>query len=357
MTIIISDEAVNIALNTWLGGVPAWRNNATERLRTEMRAALTAALPFLTVQGAVKKLDLTVLERLAEYAEQYDQPDDNGAFPDIQDAMITVGDLRQARKLLSILSALEPSAARERALEEALSETRTDLVILQGTVAHAAKTDSRWEGMYERVGSWIKRIDAALPSPDRADAGKVEGDGCERCGGKGEIVVGKGRHGDTIIEDCPSCTRSQAEAIIAAKNATLQDAIECVKVLTEEKNKLEADNAALIHDLNRIKDHETELVNDNTALTARIKELDRCHEGTIDLCNQKTAQIEALEAKLAAAEKALEPFVSFFNEAMKGFTEGYAERTPSDKPVLGWNNAYLLMRHFIEARAVLGGKP
>lgn len=47
MTIIISDEAVNIALNTWLGGVPAWRNNATERLRTEMRAALTAALPFL----------------------------------------------------------------------------------------------------------------------------------------------------------------------------------------------------------------------------------------------------------------------------------------------------------------------
>lgn len=40
---------------------------------------------------------------------------------------------------------------------------------------------------------------------------------------------------------------------------------------------------------------------DNAALTARVKELDRCHEGTIDLCNQKTAQIEALEAKLAAA--------------------------------------------------------
>lgn len=40
-------------------------------------------------------------------------------------------------------------------------------------------------------------------------------------------------------------------------------------------------------------------------LTARVKELDRCHEGTIDLCNQKTAEIKALEAKLAAAEKAL----------------------------------------------------
>ncbi|NKE75364.1 hypothetical protein [Ochrobactrum sp. MC-1LL] len=74
-------------------------------------------------------------------------------------------------------------------------------------------------------------------------------------------------------------------------------------------------------------------------------------------CGLKDKTIDSLEAKLAAAEKALEPFVSFFNEAMKGFTEGYAERTPPDKPVLGWNNAYLLMRHFIEARAVLGGKP
>lgn len=59
MTIIISDEAVNIALNTWLGGVPAWSNDETERLRAEMRAALTAALPFLPVQGAVKKLAWT----------------------------------------------------------------------------------------------------------------------------------------------------------------------------------------------------------------------------------------------------------------------------------------------------------
>ncbi|KAB2709676.1 hypothetical protein [Brucella intermedia] len=77
----------------------------------------------------------------------------------------------------------------------------------------------------------------------------------------------------------------------------------------------------------------------------------------LDIIEEANDDKEALEAKLTAAEKALEPFVSFFNEAMKGFTEGYAERTPSDKPVLGWNNAYLLMRHFIEARAVLGGKP
>ncbi|WP_273785673.1 hypothetical protein [Brucella intermedia] len=73
-------------------------------------AMVEAALPHLPGVG-VKKLDLTVLERLADYAEQYDHPDENGPFPDIQDAMVTVGDLRQARKLLSTLSALELSAA------------------------------------------------------------------------------------------------------------------------------------------------------------------------------------------------------------------------------------------------------
>ncbi|MFI3904003.1 Lar family restriction alleviation protein [Ochrobactrum sp. S1502_03] len=66
-------------------------------------------------------------------------------------------------------------------------------------------------------------------------------------------------------------TRSQAEAIIAAKDA---------------------DNAALIHDLNRIKDHETELVNDNAALTERVK---------------------ALETQLAAAKKALEFYSNLDN--------------------------------------------
>ncbi|MCH4542966.1 hypothetical protein [Ochrobactrum sp. A-1] len=100
---------------------------------------------------------------------------------------------------------------------------------------------------------------------------------------------------------------------------------------------------------------------DNAALTARVKELAEALDKQRELDNESTLhhynRAEALEAKLAAAERALEPFVSFFNEAMKGFTEGYAERTPSDKPVLGWNNAYLLMRHFVEARAVLGGKP
>ncbi len=196
MTTIISDEAVNIALNTWLGGVPAWRNDATERLRTDMCAALTAALPFLPVQVAVKKLEWFVTANgdiasdsivgwyrlhmvVANTCYRLETP---GGFIEYKSPYShwpesEAKSAAQADYEARILSALEPSAARELALGEALTETRTDLVILQGNVADAARTDSRWEGMYERVGSWIKRIDAALSSPDHADAGKVEGDG------------------------------------------------------------------------------------------------------------------------------------------------------------------------------------
>src|SRR5690606_4897895 len=61
-------------------------------------------------------------------------------------------------------------------------------------------------------------------------------------------------------------TRSQAVELLAAERAEHDNTIATLSSLIE-------DNAALIHDLNRIKDHETELVNDNAALTARIKEL------------------------------------------------------------------------------------
>lgn len=157
-------------------------------------------------------------------------------------------------------------------------------------------------------------------------------------------------------------TRSQAEAIIAAKNATLQDAIECVKVLTEEKNKLEADNAALIHDLNRIKDHETELVNDNTALTARIKELETERDEALDDAKfaeriatkreiDANANVEALEAKLAAAEKALE----FYADSSK-WDDGYF-KSEDDGTVLRAYPSSVDKDQGDKARAVLGGKP
>ena len=174
-------------------------------------------------------------------------------------------------------------------------------------------------------------------------------------------------------------TRSQAEAIIAAERAKLtKEEADHTRSL-EERDRYHdvADKLAQaiadryqsdIGEHSNINDPWQNALNlieaDNAALTARVKELekdfydaDKSDISARDLLNDQDEKIEALEAKLAAAEKALEPFVSFFNEAMKGFTEGYAERTPSDKPVLGWNNAYLLMRHFVEARAVLGGKP
>ena len=121
--------------------------------------------------------------------------------------------------------------------------------------------------------------------------------------------------------------------------------------LIQRVEKAEADNAALIHDLNRIKDHETELVNDNAAKDARIKELDRCHEGTIDLCNQKTAQIKALEAKLAAAEKALE-----FYANQENWKNGRFEQVDGGT-VLRHYPASAHKDRGATARAVLGGKP
>ncbi|MGK8640357.1 hypothetical protein ACRS7F_13375 [Brucella anthropi] len=81
---------------------------------------------------------------------------------------------------------------------------------------------------------------------------------------------------------------------------------------------------------------------------ARIKELDRCHEGTIDLCNQKTVQIEALEAKLAAAERALEPFAEHANDRAVDDTGWRDKETVKIVVSIG---------DLRKARAVLGGKP
>lgn len=83
-------------------------------------------------------------------------------------------------------------------------------------------------------------------------------------------------------------------------------------------------------------------------LTARVKELDRCHEGTIDLCNQKTAEIKALEAKLAAAERALEPFAEHANDRAVDDTGWRDKETVKIVVSIG---------DLRKARAALGGKP
>ncbi|SUA82054.1 hypothetical protein [Brucella intermedia] len=89
-------------------------------------------------------------------------------------------------------------------------------------------------------------------------------------------------------------TRSQAEELLAAERAEKEIAERNRDAARENFLTMQKTAAKL---LERAEKAEA----DNAAQAARIKELDRCHEGTIDLCNQKTAQIEALEAKLAAA--------------------------------------------------------
>ncbi|WPM80874.1 hypothetical protein R5W60_05345 [Brucella pseudintermedia] len=172
MTTIISDEAVNIALNTWLGGVPAWRNNATERLRTEMRAALTSALPFLPVQGVkVKALGEDDYEVIIDAAAKAMRKATSG----VRGQTITVHDCLDWWVMKAtenhILSALEPSAAREQALEEgyrqgieAAAQKAAEMLVFADTTSTADRE--------------IPAAIRALSSPDHiADAGKVEGDG------------------------------------------------------------------------------------------------------------------------------------------------------------------------------------
>ncbi|WGG61822.1 hypothetical protein [Brucella intermedia] len=159
-------------------------------------------------------------------------------------------------------------------------------------------------------------------------------------------------------------TRSQAVELLAAeqeKALFLKTAMEIAQTHCGLKDKtidsLEADNAALTARVKEL-EHSERVKGVNTQYANALANLGMTEDDEAEpFADTIIEKLEALEAKLAAAEKALEPFVSFFNEAMKGFTEGYAERTPFDKPVFGWNNAYLLMQHFIEARAALGGKP
>ncbi|NYD84401.1 hypothetical protein [Brucella intermedia] len=131
MTIVISEEAVNIALNTWLGGVPAWCNDETERLRTEMRAALTAALPHLPQGVGVKKLEWQqdgagnhraetpfgneFVQKWTDIRDGNISYEHEGAYFETVEAAKAAA---QADYEARILSALEPSAARKLALEE-----------------------------------------------------------------------------------------------------------------------------------------------------------------------------------------------------------------------------------------------
>ncbi|PJT18903.1 hypothetical protein CN884_22710 [Ochrobactrum sp. 30A/1000/2015] len=144
---------------------------------------LTAALPFLSVQGAVKKLEwgnarITEDGREAEDAEspvgRYIATD-TGWFLlgrtgyEVERGLYQAKAAAQADYEARILSALEPSAARELALDVEFATIRAMIYCYEGDSAQAFEAQKA-----------LAKIDAAiraLSSPDHAEAGKVEGDG------------------------------------------------------------------------------------------------------------------------------------------------------------------------------------
>lgn len=135
-------------------------------------------------------------------------------------------------------------------------------------------------------------------------------------------------------------TRSQAEELLAAERAK-----------TERWHKKAMDAGVITHSdgttSHPMRKERDDLEADNAAQAARIKELekdfydaDKSDMSARDLLNDREAEIEALEAKLAAAEEVAQLVIQ-------------AEEDKSGDP-----NFYILMMQtaYDKARAVLGGK-
>lgn len=151
----------------------------------QMKAALTAALPFLSLQVAVKKLEwieIPACNGLNTARTEF------GTYT-IGSSLVARYGLKSISKPLAtlevakaaaqadyearILSALEPSAARELALEEHLHAIEQQLAV-NLEYFHDEKR-ILLETLQSHIISHISAI-RALSSPDHADAGKVEGD-------------------------------------------------------------------------------------------------------------------------------------------------------------------------------------
>ncbi|PWL18869.1 hypothetical protein DKP76_07355 [Falsochrobactrum shanghaiense] len=137
---MVSDEAVKAADKSMADSIG---HGMREKCLDHALAALTAAAPYM--QGAAREqaLDLSVLERLAKVADDYDEPDEIGPFPDIQDAMITVRDLRQIRKLLAAIRALSSPDHADAGKSVEAEAARTLLNGDQGKIYAACEGISR----------------------------------------------------------------------------------------------------------------------------------------------------------------------------------------------------------------------
>lgn len=132
----------------------------------------------------------------------------------------------------------------------------------------------------------------------------------------------------------PECiqlvTRSQAEELLAGRDV----------VIETQANSIDKLERKVRHWQERAEKAEA----DNAAQAARIKELENALLETAALLRARTAQAEALEAKLAAAQEALEPFALISSEGVI-------------KQETGHVTVITCAEYFHKARAARGGKP
>ncbi len=161
----------------------------------DIKEVITAALPFLPVQGAVKKLEWNEYEDEQGIPDRWDaEASSFGVFYSIEmqhdgyrvvfdhEAVGAVGvfDTLEAAKSAAqadyearILSALEPSAGRAAVLEELVRAATSAFNAIQ----HYAETNVTTIAVSQHLNTAIEAALRALSSPVHADAGKVEGDG------------------------------------------------------------------------------------------------------------------------------------------------------------------------------------
>ncbi|KAB2676750.1 hypothetical protein F9K85_09650 [Brucella tritici] len=135
---------------------------------------LTAALPHLPQGVGVKKLDDAALSAsVNSYAANYEFRGDNGDYTPTDVERVMIEDAIEGF-LSNFLSALEPSAARELALEEA---ARIAFDISENGEYHGEASVDSASSIYQQGAFEVYEAIRALSSPDHANAGKVEGDG------------------------------------------------------------------------------------------------------------------------------------------------------------------------------------
>lgn len=207
----LPEEAVKAAAQCYLDRTVSINETASSLAR----AMLTAAIPFLPVQGAVKKLEETLRELITDQSEgEWDEKTIEKDVRKFSARILSALEPSAARKELmkqiregtahGFLNDgsqpegnpdldcpycggsghngdIQPSAARELTLEEAARVCDAKIVSMQ---AHYDQTDnpfirSNLAGDIALISHLASAI-RALSSPDHADAGKVEGDGIER---------------------------------------------------------------------------------------------------------------------------------------------------------------------------------